>query len=116
MKGRSPNLIIYHDGKRKERVDLKLFSSSNDELHKLMVDKGFVKKPDDEIARMKEKNFAKQRSDQLKRQKEKHERRRRRQQKMNQDEKKRKRNSTGLDSQNVLESENRSLKKASLSR
>lgn len=109
MKGRTPNLIVYHDGKRKERVELKWFSSTNEELHKLMVNKGFVKKPDDDIARMKKENLAKQRSDQLKRQKEKHERRRRRQQKMNQDQKKRKK--TRLEAQNVFESGNRALQK-----
>lgn len=106
MRGRSPTLVIYHDGKRKEKIELNN-SFSNDDLHKLMINKGFVKMSEDEIAQMKEVNFAKQRSEQLRRQKEKKERRKRRKQQMDKDKKLAhlvKRNTSGIDSQNMSES------------
>mmetsp|Transcript_15527 Transcript_15527/g.22905 ORF Transcript_15527/g.22905 Transcript_15527/m.22905 type:complete len:191 (-) Transcript_15527:284-856(-) len=116
MRGRSPSLAIYIDGKSKERIDLSTFSSI-DELHQLMVDKGFVKMSEDKIAQMKKVNFAKQRSEILKRQREKKKRRERRKLMMNKDKQLTNlvtRNALGADSQNISESKIKSLEQQTI--
>lgn len=51
--GRKAVLTIYHDGEEQDSVTLSDFNTK-EEMHQLMVDKGFEKKSEEEIVVMKE--------------------------------------------------------------
>lgn len=75
--GSTPRFFIYHDGKLQENVYLGEIPSKV-ELHELMVTKGFVKKTEEEIEKMKKIKYAEQRIEDNNRNKEKTRRRKHR--------------------------------------
>ena len=52
-RGRKATLTIYHDGIEQEKVDLKSLGTQ-EKMHQMMLDKGFVLKSEEEIAMIKE--------------------------------------------------------------
>lgn len=60
QRGRRAQLSIYHDGVFHERVELEAYGNK-EELHKMMVDKGFTKKTEKQIRKMRLRKTAEQR-------------------------------------------------------
>ena len=53
VKGKAAVLSIFSDGELKEEVDMHQYGTK-EELHTMMVEKGFVRMPEDEVVAMKE--------------------------------------------------------------
>lgn len=54
--GRKAILYIYHDGEEAEQITLSEYKTKED-MHNLMAEKGFVKKPEEELAEMRERRL-----------------------------------------------------------
>ena len=62
VKGKAAVLSIFSDGELKEEVDMHQYGTK-EELHTMMVEKGFVRMPEDEVVAMKEQKAFEQAED-----------------------------------------------------